>query len=187
MSTVVKSVAYEHQPGSARERHIGRAVAALGLLVCVLSAALTAGVGTASAESCQEGFCGTPTINLLPTGSAGVIPTATPTAPVQPVASPMEDSAAISAFAGEFGAATAVGGFGGTVAGAGIGCAVGGIVTAPTLVFIPAGCLAGAVTGAGIGGVVGTIVVGGPALALAGTDLVGTLTAAPGTTKWVQR
>src|SRR6266568_5138316 len=105
----------------------------------------------------------------------------------QPVASPMEDSAAISAFAGEFGAATAVGGFGGTVAGAVIGCAVGGIVTAPTLVFVPAGCLAGAVTGAGIGGVVGTIVVGGPALALAGSDLVGTLAAPADTTKWAQR
>jgi hypothetical protein len=118
-------------------------------------------------QSCHEGFCGTPTINLLPSGSAGITPTATPApAPVKPVASPVEDSAAMSAFAGEFGAATAVGGFGGTVAGAVIGCAVGGIVTAPTIVFVPAGC---------------------PALALAGADLVGTLTAPAGTTKWAQR
>lgn len=106
---------------------------------------------------------------------------------VHPVASPMEDQAAMQAFSTQFGIATAVGGFGGTVAGAAIGCAVGGIVTAPTLVFVPAGCLTGAVTGAGVGGVVGTIVVGGPALALAGSDLVGTLAAAPGTTKWAQR
>ncbi len=101
----------------------------------------------------------------------------------------MEDQAAMAAFSTQFGTATAVGGFGGTVVGAGVGGLVGaGIVAVPTaLMATPVGCLAGAAAGAGVGGVVGTIVVGGPTLALAGTDLLGTLTAVPGTTKWAQR
>lgn len=106
------------------------------------------------------------------------------TAPVTPVASPAENQAAQQAFLTQFGIATSVGGFGGTAVGAIIGCAVGGVITAPTIVFVPAGCLAGAVPGAGLGAIIGTIVVGGPALVVSGTELVQALTAAPGTTKW---
>lgn len=115
---------------------------------------------------------------------AGIASAQTDPVAVHPVASPMEDLAAEQSFATQFGIATAVGGFSGTVAGAIIGCAVGGVVTAPTIVFVPAGCLSGAVTGAAIGGIVGTIVVGGPTLIVSGTDLIQALTAAPGTTKW---
>lgn len=168
------------------------AVRGLGAALALTAFAVTGSAWAAQAHAdpiqpCHEGFCGIPTINLLPSGSAGIIPAATP--PVKPVASPLEDSAAISAFAGEFGAATAVGGFGGTVIGAGVGCAIGaGVIAIPTaLIGTPVGCLAGAVAGAGVGGVAGTIVVGGPTLALAGTDLVGTLTAPAGTSKWAQR
>jgi hypothetical protein len=111
---------------------------------------------------------------------------ATPASPaVQPVASVQENHAAEEQFLTEFGIATAVGGFAGTATGAIIGCAVGGVVTSPTLVFVPAGCLAGAVPGAAIGGIVGTIAVGGPTLVVSGADLIQTLAAAPGTTKWV--
>lgn len=104
--------------------------------------------------------------------------------PVRPVASPAEDQAAMQAFATQFGIATAVGGFAGTGIGAVIGCAAGGILTAPTLVFVPAGCIAGAVPGAAVGGIVGTIAVGGPTLVVTGVELIQALAAAPGTTKW---
>ncbi|RYF44488.1 MAG: ammonium transporter, partial [Comamonadaceae bacterium] len=51
----------------------------------------------------------------------------------------------------------------------------------PVAVF---GCLPFGVTGAGIGAIVGTIAVGGPTLIVAGIDLLTTLNAPPGTTKW---
>lgn len=103
---------------------------------------------------------------------------------LHPVASPMENLAAQQTFLAQFGTATAVGGFGGTVVGAVIGCAIGGVVTIPTVVFVPIGCLTGAVTGAALGGIVGTVVVGGPTLIVSGSELIAALTAAPGTTKW---
>ncbi|MEV6392580.1 ammonium transporter [Nocardia xishanensis] len=100
--------------------------------------------------------------------------------PVQavPVASLMENQQAMNAFASQFGIATAVGGFIGTALGALVGLA--GIITGP-------GVIASVITGASIGGIIGTILVGGPALVVAGIDLISTLTAAPGTTKWTDQ
>ncbi|ONM49471.1 hypothetical protein B0T44_11940 [Nocardia donostiensis] len=105
---------------------------------------------------------------------------------LKPVASPIENQRAQNEFASQFGMATAVGGFLGTaigvVAGALIGTAVG-IIECLTII----GCIAAIptiVAFAGIGGILGTIAVGGPALAIAGMDLINTLQAAPGTTKW---
>lgn len=83
-----------------------------------------------------------------------------------------KNTEAQNSFASQLGVATAVGGIGGTAIGAAIGCGVGGIVTAPTIVFIPAGCATGALAGAGIGGLVGTLVVGGPTLLIGGVMMV---------------
>ncbi|MBJ8339476.1 ammonium transporter [Antrihabitans sp. YC3-6] len=99
---------------------------------------------------------------------------------VQPVASPIENQRAMETFATQFGIATAIGGFVGTAGGAIIGGILGGIAGCATILL----CLPGIATGAGVGAVIGTIIVGGPALVVAGIDLIGTLTAPPGTTKW---
>ncbi|MBF6350396.1 MULTISPECIES: hypothetical protein [Nocardia] len=93
---------------------------------------------------------------------------------VQPIASPMENQRAQSEFASNFGIATAIGGFVGTAIGAVIGC----------VVTIVAGCVPGLITGAGVGGILGTIAVGGPTLVAAGVELINTLQAPAGTTKW---
>lgn len=100
--------------------------------------------------------------------------------PVTPVASLEENRRAMDTFASQFGLATAVGGFIGLAAGAVIGCIIG----------LPAGgvgCLPGLATGASVGGIIGTIVVGGPTLVVAGIDLIQTLAAEPGTTKWMEQ
>lgn len=106
---------------------------------------------------------------------------------IKPVASLLENQRAQNAFATQFGLATAVGGFVGTAAGAVIGGILGAAVAAATCVAALA-CIVTALpliaTGAGVGAVLGTIAVGGPALAIAGTDLIGTLTAPEGSTKW---
>ncbi len=94
-----------------------------------------------------------------------------------PVASVTENQRALEAFSTQFGIATAIGGFIGTALGALIGLT--GIVSGP-------GVVASVLAGAALGGIVGTIAVGGPALVVAGLDLVNTLGAAPGTTKWNQ-
>ncbi|WP_342780397.1 hypothetical protein [Nocardia bhagyanarayanae] len=108
---------------------------------------------------------------------------------LKPVASPMENQRAQNEFASQFGIATAVGGFLGTaigvVAGGVIGTAVG-LVECLTII----GCIAAIPTiaaFAGIGGILGTIALGGPALALAGMDLINTLQAPEGTTKWADK
>ncbi|OZF55161.1 hypothetical protein CH293_06510 [Rhodococcus sp. 14-2470-1b] len=90
-----------------------------------------------------------------------------------PVASPEENLKAQQTFSSQLGLATAIGGFTGTAIGAVAGCILSG----------PA-CLAGIVPGAGVGGVIGTIVAGGPTLVVAGIDLINTLNAPPGTTKF---
>lgn len=90
------------------------------------------------------------------------------------IASPIENQRAMSDFATKFGLATAIGGFMGTAIGAAIGC----------VVTIVVGCVPGLVTGAGVGGIVGTVAVGGPALVAAGVELVHTVTADDGTSKW---
>ncbi|MBF6528838.1 ammonium transporter [Nocardia asiatica] len=93
-----------------------------------------------------------------------------------PVASPFENQRAMDAFLAQFTIATAVGGFIGTVIGALVGLTglIGGPIGIGTVL-----------AGAGIGGIIGTIVVGGPALIIAGIDLISTLAAPPGTTKWM--
>jgi len=93
---------------------------------------------------------------------------------VRPVASPAEDQKALSTFSSYFGIGTAIGTFLGTAAGAAIGC----------LVTLPAGCIPGVAVGASLGAIVGTVVVGGPVMIYAGQDLVSTLTAPPGTSKY---
>lgn len=93
---------------------------------------------------------------------------------VKPIASPIENQRAQGEFASNFGIATAIGGFVGTAIGAVIGC----------IVTIVAGCLPGLVTGAGVGGILGTIAVGGPTLIAAGIELINTLQAPDGSTKW---
>ncbi|HLS76999.1 MAG TPA: ammonium transporter [Nocardia sp.] len=96
--------------------------------------------------------------------------------PVTPVASLEENNRAMETFASQFGLATAIGGFVGLAAGAAIGC----VITLPA-------CLPGLVTGASVGGIIGTLVVGGPTLVVAGIDLIQTLAAEPGSTKWMDQ
>ncbi|MFE7796800.1 hypothetical protein [Nocardia sp. NPDC057440] len=93
------------------------------------------------------------------------------------IASPIENQRAQNEFASNFGIATAVGGFIGTAIGAIAGC----------IISIPVGCLPGLLTGAGIGGILGTIAVGGPTLVAAGLELLNTIQAPDGTTKWAEK
>ncbi|OZD58314.1 hypothetical protein CH263_23905 [Rhodococcus sp. 06-1059B-a] len=93
-----------------------------------------------------------------------------------PVASPDENLKAQQTFSSQLAIATAIGGFTGTA----IGAVAGAIIGAPTI----AGVVATVPIGATIGGIIGTIVVGGPTLVVAGIDLINTLTAPPGTTKF---
>lgn len=98
--------------------------------------------------------------------------------PVTPVASLRENQLAMDAFATQFGIATAIGGFIGTAIGGAIGFVIG------LVGGVGIGAIPGFITGATVGAIVGTLVVGGPTLAVAGIDLINTLNAAPGTTKW---
>ncbi|MEU8901590.1 hypothetical protein [Nocardia sp. NPDC048505] len=102
------------------------------------------------------------------------------------VASPIENQRAMNEFTTQFGLATAVGGFVGTAVGAiiggGIGIAIGAIQCATVVLCIAAIPTFAAL--AGIGGVLGTIAFGAPALGIAGMDLLNTMNAAPGTSKW---
>jgi hypothetical protein len=102
----------------------------------------------------------------------------------KPIASAIENQRAQNEFASQFGIATAVGGFLGTATGVVIGGIVGCILGLPLL---GVGCIPAAIAGAGIGGILGTIAVGGPALAIAGMDLINTLQAPDGTTKWAEK
>lgn len=114
-------------------------------------------------------------LELKPTRPEGIAPTETLVA--KPVASMTENQRARDEFASQFGLATAIGGFIGTAIGATIGC----------LVTIPVGCVAGLLTGASLGGILGTIAVGGPTLVVAGVDLLTTLQAAEGTTRFADK
>ncbi len=104
-------------------------------------------------------------------------PVATKPIAAQAIASDAENQKAMSDFSTKFSLATAVGGFIGTAVGATIGC----------VVTIAAGCVAGLVTGAGVGGIVGTIAAGGPTLIATGLDLVGTMQAADGTSRYADK
>ncbi|AXK86520.1 ammonium transporter [Nocardia farcinica] len=99
--------------------------------------------------------------------------------PVTPVASLEENQRAMDTFGSQFGIATAIGGFVGTIVGAIVGVVLAFGTAGLGLPAIPAG--------AAIGGIIGTIVVGGPTLVIAGIDLINTLTAPPGTTKWMDQ
>ncbi|NEW38914.1 ammonium transporter [Nocardia cyriacigeorgica] len=98
--------------------------------------------------------------------------------PVTPVASLEENQRAQDAFLAQFGIATAIGGFIGTVIGAIVGLV--GIALGPTVI-------ASVLAGAALGGIIGTVVVGGPTLLIAGIDLINTLAAPPGSTKWMDQ
>ncbi len=98
--------------------------------------------------------------------------TARPAA-IKPVASPRENLLAQQTFASQFGIATAIGAFIGTA----LGAAVGLIVGPPT-------GFSSVIAGAAVGGIIGTLVVGGPTLIIAGIDLINTLMAPPGTSKF---
>ncbi|NKY84070.1 ammonium transporter [Nocardia veterana] len=97
--------------------------------------------------------------------------------PVTPVASVWENQNAMNAFATQFGIGTAIGSFIGSaiggVIGLVVGAAAGGI-----------GAIPGFITGATAGAIIGSLVVGGPTLVVAAIDLISTLSAPPGTTKW---
>ncbi|NMN99114.1 ammonium transporter [Antrihabitans stalactiti] len=102
---------------------------------------------------------------------------------VKPVASVIEDNRARAEFATQLGIATAIGGLIGT----GIGAVAGGILGAAGILGGPAvllTVLTGIASGAAVGGIAGTIVAGGPTLIAAGIDLVSTLIAPPGTTRF---
>ncbi|GAB3212227.1 hypothetical protein ACWCW7_33490 [Nocardia tengchongensis] len=97
-----------------------------------------------------------------------------PIASAKPIASSDENQKAMSYFSTQFSLALGIGSFVGTALGAIIGC----------VVTIVAGCVPGLVAGAGIGGILGTIAAGGPTLLAAGIDLLNTMQAPDGTTKW---
>lgn len=99
----------------------------------------------------------------------GLQPVSAPVA-ARPIASALENQRAMNEFSSKFGLATAIGGFVGTAIGLLVGCFAG----------LGIGCL----PGAGIGGIIGTIVAGGPTLVAAGIELIQTLQAPDGTTKW---
>ncbi|MFD0365462.1 hypothetical protein ACFQZZ_28840 [Nocardia sp. GCM10030253] len=104
-----------------------------------------------------------------------------PAVSAKPIASPTEDQRAMNAFSSQFGIATAVGGFIGTA----LGFVVGGVIGC--IVGVVIGCLPGFTVGAGIGGILGTIAVGGPTLVAVGIDLLNTMQAAPGTSKYADK
>ena len=104
---------------------------------------------------------------------------------LKPVASTTENQAAMSAFATQFGIASAIGGFAGTAIGAVVGAVVIGGVACTLTALV--GCIPGIIAGATVGGIIGTIAIAGPALAVAGIDLISTLTAPPGTTKFADQ
>ncbi|MFJ4658608.1 hypothetical protein ACIP5Y_45675 [Nocardia sp. NPDC088792] len=118
-------------------------------------------------------------LEVTPDKPAAAAPVAQPMQ-VQPVpvlkdiASPLENQRAMNDFSTKFGLAVGIGSFVGTAVGAVIGCVV---------TFV-AGCIPGLVAGAGIGGILGTIGAGGPTLIAAGIDLLQTMQAPDGTTKW---
>jgi hypothetical protein len=116
------------------------------------------------------------TVLELATQKPAGLPAAQPLV-VKPVASMVENQRARNEFASQFGLATAVGGFVGMAVGAIAGCAL----------TIAAGCIAGLATGATVGGIIGTVIAGGPTLLVAGVDLVNTMMAADGTTRFADK
>jgi hypothetical protein len=85
---------------------------------------------------------------------------------------PEQNNAAMQEFSSTVGVATTTGGLVGTGVGFITGCILGGLVTSPTVVFVPIGCLTGGATFAAAGGVIGTLVVGGPTAVIKGVQMV---------------
>lgn len=112
---------------------------------------------------------------LTPDKPAGV--TVAQPLTVKPIASPNENTRALNDFSTQFGLATTIGTFIGTALGATIGC----------FVTLPAGCVPGLTMGAAVGGIIGSIAFGSPTLIAAGIDLLTTMQAADGTTKWADK
>ncbi|NMN98299.1 ammonium transporter [Antrihabitans stalactiti] len=96
---------------------------------------------------------------------------------LRPAASLLENQRAMTAFSTQLGIASQIGALTGLVVGAIVGCLFG-------LPLFGVGCIPGIAAGAGLGAVIGTIAAGGPTLIGAGMDLLDTLNAPPGTTKW---
>ncbi|MEC3958533.1 hypothetical protein VMT65_36245 [Nocardia sp. CDC153] len=107
-------------------------------------------------------------------GTEPVVAQVQPAGQLKDIASDAENQKAMNDFSTKFSLAIGIGSFVGTALGAIIGCVV---------TFV-AGCVPGLVAGAGIGGILGTIAAGGPTLAAAGFDLINTLQAPAGTTRW---
>lgn len=93
------------------------------------------------------------------------------------VASVDENQRAMGAFSSQLGIAMAIGGLSGLTVGAIVGCVFG-------LPLLGVGCIPGIPIGAGVGSIIGTIAAGGPTLVVAGIDLINTLNAPPGTSKF---
>ncbi|GAA5064436.1 ammonium transporter [Nocardia callitridis] len=103
---------------------------------------------------------------------------------IRPVASGAENGLALQQFGAQVGIAGTIGGFTGGLIGATIGLVlgfVGGIPAGPAALLT---ALGGVGLGSLIGTVVGTIAVGGPAIVVAGVELIRTLAAPPGSTMW---
>lgn len=94
------------------------------------------------------------------------------------VASPQENTGAMQNFSSMLSIGSGLGSLLGMATGAIVGCLVGTIVI-PLL-----GCLPGLVTGGTAGGILGTIAGGSLGVALAACDLVQTVNAADGTTRY---
>ncbi|MEV6426334.1 hypothetical protein [Nocardia sp. NPDC051463] len=100
-----------------------------------------------------------------------------------PVASALENQAAMSEFSTRLRLATTIGTFVGTAIGLVVGGITGCIMGLPLL---GVGCIPAAIAGAGIGGILGTIAAGGPVLVLSAVELIDTLNAPDGASKWAQ-
>lgn len=100
-----------------------------------------------------------------------------------PVASPVENQAALAEFSTRLGLAATIG----TLVGTAIGLVVGGVTGCIMgLPLFGIGCIPAAIAGAGIGGILGTITAGGPVLMLSAVELFDTLNAPDGSSKWAQ-
>ncbi|WP_028479527.1 hypothetical protein [Nocardia sp. CNY236] len=142
----------------------------------ILSAPIAFNVGDTVVPVKAEVAEGGAVLELTPERDVAVVedaPVNSVNVVAQPIASPVENQRATNDFKSQFGLATTIGGFVGTAAGAAIGC----VLSLPV-------CIPGVAAGAGIGGILGSIAVGGPALIVAGIDLLNTLQAPPGTSKW---
>ncbi|MEU0545627.1 hypothetical protein [Nocardia sp. NPDC005978] len=114
-------------------------------------------------------------LEIVPEKPANFTP-GTATLVAKPIASAEENQRAMGNFSTQFGLATGIGSFIGGAVGAAVGC----------VVTIVAGCVPGLVAGFGIGGILGTIAVGGPALLASGVELMETMQAPDGTSRWAK-